>query len=59
METLRNNLIRDIGKVLELAKPLLNDEQFNKLKADLVANAEGTLHAVANKEARKLNEIIK
>lgn len=59
METLTNTLVADIKIALENAKPLLNDEQFSRLKADLLVSAENTLKGIALKEVRKLNEAIK
>jgi hypothetical protein len=59
MEELRNRLARDINKICELSKDLLTNEQLVKLRADLIASAEATIQAQANKQVMKLNEIVK
>lgn len=59
MEELRNSLARDINKICELSKSLLNKEQLVKLRADLIASAEATIKAQANQQVMKLNEIVK
>ena len=59
MEELRNSLARDVNKICELSKGLLTNEQLTKLRADLIASAEATIHAQADRQVKKLNEIVK